>query len=105
MSITTFFSSTCRVRVASAFGKYGKAATFTLGDPKLCRFDPKDNEVATDKNGENVRISGFVYMLPADKPGESDELEVDGDDFRIIKIVQQRAFSDPHHVKIAVRRT
>ena len=105
MSITAFFSSTCRVRVASNFSRYGKAQTFTLGASKLCRFDPKDNEVVADKNGENVKISGFVYMLPVDKPGESDELEVDGDDFRIIKIVQQRGFSDPHHVKIAVRRT
>ncbi len=104
MSITDLFSSTCRVITASDFDEWGKAATFTPGPAKSCRFDPKDDEIVTNAKGEDVRISGFVYILAADVPDPSDELEVDGVNFRIIKIELQRGFADAHHAKIAVRK-
>ena len=104
MSITDLFSSTCRVIVASDFDEWGKAATFTPGPIKSCRFDPKEDEIVSNAKGEDERISGFVYLLDADKPGPSDELEVDGINYRIIKISAFRGFSEAHHVKIAVRQ-
>ncbi len=105
MSITDLFSSTCKIRVAGAFDQWGKSTGFTPGAAFTCRFDPKDDEVITNDKGEDERISGFVYLLAANVPGPSDELEVDGLDYRIIKIELQRGFSAAHHAKIAVRKT
>ncbi len=105
MSLDNMFSSTCRIRVAGAFDQWGKSTGFTPGPAFTCRFDPKDDEIVTNNKGEDVRISGFVYLLAANAPDPSDELEVDGDDYRIIKIELQRGFSSAHHAKIAVRKT
>ncbi len=104
MSFQDLLSSTCRVIVASAFDEWGKAATFTPGSVKTCRFDPREDEIISNAKGEDERISGFVYLPDADKPGPSDQLEVDGVNYRIIKISAARGFSDAHHVKIAVRQ-
>ena len=106
MSIEDFFSSTCKVRTRSPSDKWGKA-TFVLGPAKKCRFDPQMSVIGADEKGNDIVVDGFVYLLPADKPKAEDELEIDGDNYRIVKAIGikvQREFSDPHHVKIAVRK-
>lgn len=107
MSIENFLSSTCKIRTRGASDEWGKPSDFTLGPAKKCRFDPKTSVIGTDTKGNDIMIDGFVYMLPADQPNAEDELEIDGDIFRIVKAIGvkvQRGSSDPHHVKIAVRK-
>ena len=104
MSIEDFFSSTCKVRTRGASDEYGEPVGFTVGAAKSCRFDPKKASIGIDDEGKNILVDGFVYMLPEDAPGQSDELEIDGDNFRIMDIMTQRGESDPHHVKVAVRK-
>ena len=103
MSIQDFFSSTCAVRSAGPEDEWGKE-TFVLGADKPCRFDPKTGQETRDGNGENINIDGIVYMNVADAPAEEDELVVDGDDYRVIRVTTQRGFGDVHHAKIMVRK-
>ena len=107
MSIEDFFSSTCKVRTRGASDKWGKPSGFTLGPAKACRFDPKTSVVGKDDKGKDVIVDGIIYLLPADKPNAEDPIEIDGVNFRIVKeigVKEQRGSSDPHHVKIAVRK-
>ena len=104
MSIEDFFSSTCKVRTRGDSDEYGEPLEFTVGAAKSCRFDPKKASIGIDDEGKNIIVDGFVYMLPEDAPGQSDELEINGDNFRIMDIMTQRGESDPHHVKVAVRK-
>ena len=107
MSIEDFFSSTCKVRTRGVSDKWGKPSGFTLGPAKNCRFDPQTSVIGTDNKGNDIIVDGFVYMLPADKPKAEDELEIDGDNYRVVKSIGvkvQRDERDPHHVKIAVRK-
>ncbi len=104
MSISKFFSSTCRVRTVNGFNKRGRPTGFTIGAAKKCRFDPQEGEKVVNEQGKDVLIDGFVYLLVPDTPTLNDELEVDGTDFRILKVDTQRAFAATHHVKVAVRK-
>lgn len=104
MSISKFFSSTCRVRTIDGFNKRGRPTGFTIQPAKKCRFDPQEGEKVVNEQGKDVLIDGFVYMLAPDAPKLSDELEIDGTDFRILKVDTQRAFAATHHVKVAVRK-
>ena len=107
MSIENFFSSTCKIRTRGASDEWGKPSGFTLGPAKKCRFDPKMSFTERDDKGNDIQVDGFVYILPDDIPKAEDEFEIDGQNFRIVKAIGvkvQRGFSDPHHVKIAVRK-
>lgn len=104
MSIEDFFSSTCKVRVRDGSDRYGEPTGYTLGPAKSCRFDAKIAKIGVDDEGKDILVDGFVYTLPADAPSQSDELEVDGVNFRVIMVMTPREFADEHHAKIAVRR-
>lgn len=107
MSIEDFFSSSCTVRVVDGFDEYGKPTGHTPGTAKACRFDPVAKVVRDRDTGDNIAVDGFVYIAVADAPGPSDEIIVDGDTYRIVPEIglkTQRGFSDPHHVKLAVRK-
>lgn len=104
MTIENFFSSTCKVRTRDGSDRYGEPTGFTLGAAKPCRFDPKIAKIGVDEEGKDILVDGFLYTLPDDAPGQSDEVEVDGVDFRVIMVMTQRGSVDPHHVKTAIRK-
>ncbi len=104
MSITDFFSSTCQVRTRDGTDDFGEPTGFTLGAAKSCRFSNEKGMISVGGQGKDVLIDGFVYMLPADAPKETDEIVVDGVIFRVIDVNTIRGFRDQHHAKIAVRR-
>lgn len=106
MSIEDFFSSTAKIFTRGPSDEYGEAS-FVEGAAFPCRFDPKMSNVKIGDDQEDVLIDGFVYMLPANKPEEGDEIEVDGVRFRLVMpvgVTEQREFGDVHHIKVGVRK-
>lgn len=105
MSIEDFLLETAKIKARGVSDEYGEA-DFVAGPDVKCRFDPSKKSLGIDDDGKNIVIDGFFYFLPTDAPTQSERIEFEGDDYRVVGDVTtwKDGEAAEHHVKVGARK-